>query len=194
MAELQNIKVKDLASTSSISVNASFLALTDSANNEVQLITKSNLINTLISSDVNNGLNNNNGLYVANTGDLDNLETTDKTSLVDAINENVTRLNQPVTSLASSGTINLADNKIYKITPNGNITFNLPVVTDLTVFHQILIQLKLDSTYTVNLGTTYFFNLNKPAFNATGLYNIIYEYDVNDSCWVCGAIYKGVVA
>lgn len=95
----------------------------------------------------------------------------------------------PVNILSSSGTINLSDNSVNRITPSGTVTFTLPTVSDNTKFHQILIQLIINDTYTINLGTTYFFNKAVPDFTETGYYNLIYEHD--GTHWVCGSIVKG---
>lgn len=94
----------------------------------------------------------------------------------------------------TTGTVTLEDNKIYKITPSGNVTFSLPNITDNTKFHQILVQINMSVVYTMTLGTTYFFDGVKPLFTSTGLYDLIYEYDNASENWVCGAIYKGEVA
>lgn len=98
---------------------------------------------------------------------------------------------ETVNSLATSGTITLDDNTINTITPQGNVTFSLPTVTATTKFHQILVQMNLTSTYTISLGTTYYFDNVQPLFTATGLYDIVYEYDNASGNWVVGAIYKG---
>lgn len=95
----------------------------------------------------------------------------------------------PVNVLSSSGTINLSDNSVNRITPSGTVTFSLPTITDHTKFHQILIQIVLNDTYTINLGTTYYFNKAVPDFSTTGYYNLIYEHD--GTRWVCGSIVKG---
>jgi len=100
------------------------------------------------------------------------------------------RISKDITTLSSNGTISLTDNSINKITPTGTITFTLPSISDTTVFHQILIQLTMNTVVTIDLGTTYFFNATTPDLSSTGIYNIIYEYD--GSHWVCGAIKKGV--
>lgn len=92
----------------------------------------------------------------------------------------------------TSGTVALDDNSIYGIAPTGNITFTLPTVTDMTKFHQIMIQVKLASVQTINLGTTYYFNRVKPDLSSAGLYNIMYEYDNMDGRWVVGSVSKGV--
>lgn len=97
-----------------------------------------------------------------------------------------------ITTLSSSGTISLTDNSINKITSSGTITFSLPSISNSSIFHQILVQLTMNTVVTINLGTTYFFNAETPDLSSTGTYNIIYEYD--GSRWVCGAIKKGVAS
>ena len=96
-----------------------------------------------------------------------------------------------IISLANSGTINLTDNSINTITPVADVTFNLPDVTDLTKFHEILVQIKLDLVVNIDEGTTYYFNRTKPDFTSIGTYNLIYEYDNLANHWVCGSIEKG---
>ena len=93
-----------------------------------------------------------------------------------------------VTTLAASGTISLADNSINRITPTGNVTFNLPAVSNNNTFHQILVQMNLASKKTINLGTNNYFGKTAPEFES-GRYNIIYEH--NGSHWVVGAIVTG---
>lgn len=93
-----------------------------------------------------------------------------------------------VTTLATSGTISLADNSINRIAPTGNVTFTLPTVSDNNAFHQILVQMNLASKKTINLGTSNYFAKTAPEFES-GQYNIIYEY--NGSHWVVGAIATG---
>lgn len=194
----QGIQVKDLQATGSITNTASLLALTDSTNNTVNLISKNDFVESLVSSTANNGLSaDENGLVVANIGNLSDLQTTVKSSVVDAINETVGSINnlqnQPITVLETSGTIALSDNSINSITPTGNVTFTLPTITDNTVFHQILVQINLTSVYAIGLGATKFFNDESPDLTLIGAYNLIYEYDVAGGNWVCGAIYKGAV-
>ena len=98
----------------------------------------------------------------------------------------------PITTLAVSGTIALADKTINRIAPTGTVTFTLPNITDNTKYHQILVQMTLASTQEINLapsGTTlkYFFGI-VPDFSTTGAYDIIYEHD--GSNWCVGAIRK----
>lgn len=193
----QGIQVKDLQATGSITNTASLLALTDSTNNTVNLISKNDFVESLVSSTANNGLSaDENGLVVANIGNLSDLQTTVKSSVVGAINETVGSINslqnQPITVLETSGTIALADNSINSITPTGNVTFTLPTITDNTVFHQILVQMNLSTVYTIDVGATNYFNYSILAFDEVGQYNIIYEYDSIAEHWVVGAIGKGV--
>lgn len=88
-----NIKVKDLTDTGSVTVDNEIMVLTNATNNTVQNITVNNLLTSVISSDANNALQkgNDNKLYTADTdtkiGNLSNLDTTDKSSVVNAINE-----------------------------------------------------------------------------------------------------------
>jgi len=97
--------------------------------------------------------------------------------------------NLPINVLATTGTINLSDNSVNKITPAGTVTFSLPSVSDNTKFHQILVQVILNDTYTINIGTTYYFGKTAPDLSITGNYDLIYEYD--GANWVCGALSKG---
>lgn len=97
---------------------------------------------------------------------------------------------QAVTALSGTS-ITLTDNSVNTLTPSGNITFTLPTVTDTTIFHQILVQLNLSTVYTINLGTTTYFDSTAPDLSSVGNYNLIYEYDSSLSAWVVGCIEKG---
>ena len=101
--------------------------------------------------------------------------------------ENLQQL--PVNTLATSGTINLSDNSVNRITPSGTVTFSLPAVSNNAKLHQILVHMNLNDTYTINPGTTYFFNKITPDFSTTGYYSLVYEHD--GTRWVCGALTKG---
>ncbi|MBQ9246475.1 hypothetical protein IJ182_09440 [bacterium] len=97
-----------------------------------------------------------------------------------------------IKTLSSSGTIALTDNSVNQINVTGNVTFNLPSITNKTIFHEIFILLKMNTVKTINLGTTYFFNAKTPNLSEAGLYSLIYEYDGTN--WVCGAIKKGTAS
>ena len=101
------------------------------------------------------------------------------------------RAAKKVTTLASSGTISLADNSINRIKATGAVTFKLPTVSDATVFHQILVQLTMSAVQTINLGTTVYFNSSAPDLSSAGSYNIIFEHDGLQ--WVAGSMFKGNV-
>lgn len=100
----------------------------------------------------------------------------------------------PINSLSTSGTIELTDNSINSITPSGNITFTLPTITDNTVFHEIMVQINLSTVYTIDVGTTYYFNKTAPDLSSAGTYNLYYEYDKATLQWYCGALNKGTVS
>ena len=100
-----------------------------------------------------------------------------------------------MTTLATSGTINLVDNSANTLNnPTGTITFSLPSVTDTSKLHQILVQLNMPTVRTINLGTTYFFNKQKPDLKTAGSYTLVYEYDNLLNHWVCGGASKGTEA
>ena len=99
-------------------------------------------------------------------------------------------LNLAITTLPTSGTINLSDNSIYRITPTSTVSFVLPAVADDTIFHQILVQMTLTANRTINLGANYYIGGNAPSFGV-GNYSIFYEYD--GTRWNVGAVFRGVL-
>lgn len=90
---MDKIKVKDLADTSTITNNNQLMVLTDDSNNTVKNITVNDLLSNIISDDAENVLEQGTDgkLYVETPetiiGDLNDLNTIDKSSLVEAINE-----------------------------------------------------------------------------------------------------------
>lgn len=90
---MAEIKVRDLTDTSSVTLDNKLMVLTNSTTNNVQNITIEDYITNLISTKANNVLTkgDDNKLYVETpesiTGELSDLTTTDKTTLVNAINE-----------------------------------------------------------------------------------------------------------
>ena len=101
--------------------------------------------------------------------------------------------NPTINTLASSGTIALTCNSANAIAPTGAVTFTLPTVEDNTKFTQILVQVNLIALYSIDTGTTYFFNGKTPDLSAIGIYDLIYEYDKQNAVWVCGAMKKDTV-
>lgn len=89
---------------------------------------------------------------------------------------------------ATSGTIALKSGGIYKGAINGDTVFSLPAVSDASNFNQILIQLVIDGSFTVNFGTTYY--LGEPPATTSGAYNLIYEYDALAQKWAVGSLVK----
>ena len=114
--------------------------------------------------------------------------------IIEKINDIIDNINMPINELATSGSITLSDNSINSITPSGNITFTLPTITDNTVFHEIMIQINLSTVYTIDYGTTYYFNKTAPDLSSAGTYNLYYEYDKATQQWYCGALSKGTVS
>ena len=98
--------------------------------------------------------------------------------------------NPTITTLSSSGIVYLSDNSINTIVPTGAITFVLPAISETNLFHQILIQVTLTTVYSINVGTEHFFNGKSPDLSTTGKYNLVFEYDKNNSVWVCGWMRK----
>jgi len=99
-------------------------------------------------------------------------------------------VHQTINQLATSGTIALTIDSVNAITPSQSVTFTLPTVSDNTIFHQILVQLNLTTVYTIDVGTTHYFNGKAPDLSTTGSYDLIYEYDKANNCWVCGWMRK----
>lgn len=94
------------------------------------------------------------------------------------------------TQLASSGTINLTTNSVNYINPTDAVTFVLPNVSADTKLNQILVQVNLSTVYSINVGTTHYFNGKSPQMSSTGMYDLIFEYDEAQNIWVVGCMRK----
>ena len=106
---------------------------------------------------------------------------------IDISNNSTISAQQDIEDLvASSGTIALDTNKVYKISLDGNTTFSLPVTLDNTVFNQILLQLQITGTITIDWGTTHYF-IDELELGA-GVYDIVYEYNSLENVWYVGTI------
>ena len=103
-------------------------------------------------------------------------------------------ITQNMSSLSASGTLALSDNTIYKLTATGSVTFTLPVISDVTKFHQIMVQLYMSTAQTIDVGTSYYFNKKAPDLTTAGVYDLYWEYDNTNGYWVCGCLSKGAVA
>lgn len=102
-----------------------------------------------------------------------------------------------ITLTGVSGDQSLADNTGYSMTVTGSTNFFLPVPTDTSILHKIFIQLSMSPAQTIQLAqsgvTLNYFDGIIPTMSASGLYNIMYEYDNAASRWVVGVLYKGTV-
>lgn len=93
-----------------------------------------------------------------------------------------------ILALPTGGVVNLASGGIYRGVVSQNTTFVLPEVKDNTLLNQILIQLEIQGSPTINWGTTKYFSGEPSA--SEGHYNVIYEYDSLVNGWVVGQIEK----
>lgn len=89
---------------------------------------------------------------------------------------------------AQSGTIALNSGGIYTGEVTGPAVFQLPTVTDTSVYNQIIVQLVIANGATVDFGTTYY--LGEAPSNTAGAYSVIYEYDVIAQKWAVGSLSK----
>lgn len=154
------IQVNYLLPVQSVSNTSSILVLTDFANNTVKLIKRDDFSRSLISSTENNGIIvDDNGLYVQNVGDLNDLSTDDKTSAVAAINETYAKTEENATDIAlletekvgaevqtlqniqalSDGAITIDNTKsIYSLTPSSAVTFSFTIPSETIGTNQAL--------------------------------------------------------
>ena len=82
---------------------------------------------------------------------------------------------------ATSGTIALESNKVYKASLDGSTTFTLPSTVDNTIFNQIYLQLDVTGTPTIDFGTTNYMTI-EPVITS-GINLICYEYNSNEQAW-----------
>ena len=118
----------------------------------------------------------------------------------DSMTESETYIQDQLTTYAevntldnTQSTLEIESNKVYNITPEEDIAFTLPTITETGNYYQILVQLNMPTVYTIDLGTTYCFNGIEPDLSMTGNYDIIYTYDNAVAKWCVGAIFKGDV-
>ncbi len=91
---------------------------------------------------------------------------------------------------ATSGSVNLDVNRVYKMTVTDTTTFVLPATPVADKHNQIKLMLKVAGTPTINWGTTNFFNKQTPEITE-GYYDVYFDYDPNLAAWVCGVMAKG---
>lgn len=89
---------------------------------------------------------------------------------------------------AESGTIQLQSGGIYKGILTGDTTFELPQITDTSLFAQITVQLQIANEIDVDFGTDLYLGA-APSVSA-GNYNVFYEYDAIEQKWAVGSLSK----
>lgn len=103
-------------------------------------------------------------------------------------------ISQPVVSLSlDNNNVILSDNTINKINIDDTAIFILPSISDLTKFHQILVQINMENAQSIDVGTSYYFNEIQPNMSTAGTYNLIYEYDNIAEHWICGCLKKETI-
>ena len=77
----------------------------------------------------------------------------------------------------TSGTIKLSLNAAHVVYISGPTTFSMPVrsIDQRDKTNQIFVQIYMNGVYSINLGTTYFFNNKTPNLSSAGSYNLYYE-------------------
>ena len=116
----------------------------------------------------------------------------DETQLTYAIEKKIDEHSPDITAIsATSGTVSLNANTLYKMTISGATTFTLPSTVNATKHNQIKILANLSVVSAINFGTTKYFNCEAPDMSEAGFYDIYIDYDPHQSSWVAGAIRKG---
>lgn len=128
---MADIKVRDLTDTSSITLDNQVMVLTNDTQNQVQNITVENLLSNVLSSDNGNVLEQGTDgkLYVETpeniTGELADLSTTDKSSLVGAINEVDSDLTTEVTNRTNA----VSAEAIIRANADNNLQSQIDAIT-----------------------------------------------------------------
>ena len=116
----------------------------------------------------------------------------DETQLTDAIEKKIDEHSPDITVIsATSGTVALNANTLYKMTISGATTFTLPSAVNAEKHNQIKILTNLSVVSAINFGTTKYFNCEAPDMSEAGLYDIYIDYDPHQASWVAGAVRKG---
>lgn len=92
----------------------------------------------------------------------------------------------------TSGTVGLATNTVYSMTITGNTTFTLPGAVS-GIQNRIQLIAKVNGTYTLNFGTTQYFNKKAPKVES-GNYTFYWDYDNISNIWAFGALSKGAAS
>lgn len=117
-----------------------------------------------------------------------NIPQTDSSTKI-ATTQWVSQYSFPLNNVsATSGTVNLTTNKVYKMSINGATTFSLGTPPNTAIYNQIKLMLNVTTVATINWGTTLFYNGNPPPVTAAGQYAIYFDWEANISQWVCGGM------
>lgn len=88
----------------------------------------------------------------------------------------------PVVLTNQSGSISLADNKVYFLSLSGNTTIVLPTISDDQYSHTIILYVNGHSGYSLTLGTSnHFFNYSYA--DTRNPYSVMYIYNKIDRNW-----------
>jgi len=89
----------------------------------------------------------------------------------------------------SGNEVTLSDNKAHVLNVTEDTEIKLPTIYNKSRFHQMVVLVKMPVAYSLDLGTTHYFNNSEPYMDSIGEYTLIYEYDGLN--WVVGSLYKG---
>lgn len=104
----------------------------------------------------------------------------------------VVNYSNPIVNIPqTSGTINLEENKFYKVSLNGATTFSLPTPKNIEVKNQIKVYLRLNSAnLQINWGTGQYLAGNSP-LTYQGNYIVFYDWNPNTGTWSVGSLVEG---
>lgn len=124
---------------------------------------------------------------------VDGIPQMDSTSQL-ATTSFVANYSNPIINITqTSGTINLEENKFYKISLNGTATFSLPQPKNINVKNQIKVYLRLNTAnLQINWGTNQYLGGNSP-LTYTGNYILFYDWNPNTGTWSVGYLVVGKV-
>lgn len=106
----------------------------------------------------------------------------------------VVNYSNPIINITQkSGTINLEENKFYKVSLNGTTAFTLPQPKNSNVKNQIKMYTKLEiANLQINWGTSQYLAGNSPLLYI-GNYIVFYDWNPNTGTWSVGSLVEGKV-
>lgn len=106
----------------------------------------------------------------------------------------VVNYSNPIINITQkSGTINLEENKFYKVSLNGTTAFTLPQPKNSNVKNQIKMYTKLEiANLQINWGTSQYLAGNSPLLYK-GNYIVFYDWNPNTGTWSVGSLVEGKV-